>query len=266
MIWAELNDLTPLVRCLPEASRVASEDVHSLQKYLEQTDWDIILGYAHRVRALPRLYGSSGLAADCIEALSNPPSSTESIFPNLRIVGLQEPSATIAPLVRHLTSPKLTDISFERAEDLGAAIDTFGERCPIVTDFQVLQWAHADTISGLLCRWKNLCSVQCYNVGLNIDALCHLSRLHKLLYLSFKVHDAVVDRIHATLSPASTLTFSALDELYLTSAYLSPIRGSSVISAPRRFVTFLLVFMLARLHPTSCRFSWLSKQPAHMPP
>jgi len=175
------------------------------------------------VRALPRLRGSSGLAADCIEALSNPPSSTESIFPNLRIVGLQEPSATIAPLVRHLTSPKLTDISFERTEELGAAIDTFGERCPIVTDFEVSQWAHADTISGLICCWKKLCSVRCNNVGLNTDALFHLSCLHSLLDLSFKVHDAVVDLTHITLSPASTITFPVLDGLYLSSNHLTPI-------------------------------------------
>ena len=79
--------------------------VYSLKKHLEQTDWDIILGYARRVRALPRLRGSLGLSADCIEALSKPPASTESIFPNLRIIGLRSPSATIAPLVQHLANP-----------------------------------------------------------------------------------------------------------------------------------------------------------------
>jgi hypothetical protein len=197
--------------------------VYSLRKRLEQTEWDIILGYAHRVRALPRLRGSSGLAGDCIEALSNPPTSTESIFPNLRIVGLHAPSTTIAPLVRHLTNPQLTDISFERAENLGAAIDAFGKGCPIVTDFHVGQWAHADSISGLICLWPHLCSVECYNVGLNVDALSHLACLRDLLYMGFKVHDAVVDRIHASQSSTSTLTFSALHDVYLTSDSLTPI-------------------------------------------
>jgi len=200
-----------------------SAQVYSLQKPLEQTEWDIILGYAHRVRALPQLRGSLGLAADCIEALSNPPSSTESIFPNLRIIGLHEPSATIAPLIRHLANPKLTGISFEEMENLGAAVDTFGERCPFVTDFDVSQWAHADTISGLVCCWKNLCSAQCYDVGLNVNALSHLSRLHSLHYMGFKVHDAVIDRLYAILSPASTITFPVLDDLYLSSKYLTPI-------------------------------------------
>ncbi|KAI9567239.1 hypothetical protein HD554DRAFT_2173575 [Boletus coccyginus] len=221
MIWAELDDLTPLVRCLPEESWVESEGVYSLRKRLEQTDWDIILGYAHRVRAFPQLCGSLGLAGDCIEALSNPPSSTESIFPYLRIVRLREPSVTIAPLIRHLANPKLTDILFGDTENLGAAIHTFGERCPIVTDFwQVSQWAHADTISDLICCWQNLRYVMCYRTSLNVGALSHLSRLHNLLQTSFRVHDAVVDRLHATLSPNSTLTFSALYFLYLTSDYL----------------------------------------------
>ncbi|KAH0826882.1 hypothetical protein J3R83DRAFT_4428 [Lanmaoa asiatica] len=223
MIWAELNDLTPLVRCLPEESWIKSEGVYSLKKCLGQTEWDIILGYAHRVRALPRLRGSLCLAGDCIEALSNPPPSTESIFPNLRSIGLHEPSATVAPFVRHLANPRLTDISFERAEKLGAAVDSFGDGCPIVTDFCVSQWAHADTISGLICHWPNLRSVECYNVGLNVDALFHLSGSRNLLSMAFKVHDAVVDKIHATQSSTSTLTFSALHDLDLTSGSLTPI-------------------------------------------
>ena len=197
--------------------------VYSLKKPLEQTEWDIILGYARRVRALPRLRGSWGLGADCVETLSKPPSCTESIFPNLCIVGLYDPSATIAPLVRHLLNPKVTDISFERTEVLGAAIDAFGGGCPFVTDFHVSEWANKDTISGLICHWQNLCSVHCYNVGLNVDALSHLSRLRNLLSMSFQVHDAVVDQIHAPQSSTSTLTFSVIDDLYLNSPFLTPI-------------------------------------------
>ena len=186
-------------------------------------EWDIILGYTRRVRALPRLWRSLGLAGDCIETLSNPPTSTESIFPNLRVIGLHDPSTTITPLVRHFINPELTEIWFERMENLGTAIEGFGEECPLVMDFCVSEWAHADTISGLICRWENLCSVKCYSVGLNIDALSHLSRLRNMHYLSFKVDDAVVDRISATQSFSSTLAFSALRDLYIAADSLTPI-------------------------------------------
>jgi len=264
MIWAELDDLTPLIRCLPEASWVRLKGVRqsrslvvvdadeiscrSIHSKNEQTDWDVILGYAHRVRALPRLHGSFGLAADCIEALSNPPSPIESIFPNLRIVGLENPSAKFTPLMRHLTNPKLTSISFEEMENLDAAIDAFGKRCPLVTDFEVLQRVHTDTTSDLICRWKDLRSVQCLNVDLNIDALSHLSRLHNLLDMCFGVHNAVVDRIHATLPPAFTLTFPTLDYLCLTSGHLTPIwRLLSHFRTPE--VHELTVGLLARVRP-----------------
>ncbi|KAI9567219.1 hypothetical protein HD554DRAFT_1008927 [Boletus coccyginus] len=210
MIWAELNDLVPLVRCLPEASWVESEGVHSLQKCLEQTDWDIILGYAQHVRALPRLRGLSGLSADCIEALSNPPSPIESISPH-------KPNAKITPLMRHLANSKLTRISFEDAGNLGATIDMFGERCPIVTAVRT------DTAASLIRCWQNLCSVQCNDIGLDIEALSRLSRLHNLRYMDLEVHNVLVDQMHAAFSPAFTLTFPALEDLFLVSHHLTHI-------------------------------------------
>ena len=174
------------------------------------------------MRALPSLTRSSGLTADCIEAISTPPAPIESIFPNLRTVGLHEPSATVTPLIQHLTNPKVTDIWLGRTEILGSTIDVFGQGCPFVTTFQVSQWAHSDTTSSLICHWQNLRAVHCYHAGLNVDALSHLSRLGNLRDMSFKVHDAVVDQLHATRSSPSTLTFSALRDLHLNSPSLTP--------------------------------------------
>ena len=197
--------------------------VYSLKKPLEHTEWDIILGYARRVRALPRLGGSWGLSADCVEALSKPPAFTESIFPNLRIIGLYDPSATIAPLVRHLINPKVTKVLLHRTGILAAAIDAFGPGCPSVTDFHISEWDHHYTVSGLVCNWQNLCSVRCDSVNLKVDALLHLSRLRNLLSMSFQVHDVVVDRIYAAQSSTSTFTFSSLHDLRLNSPFLTPI-------------------------------------------
>ena len=174
------------------------------------------------MQALSYLRGSSGLAADCIRVLSNPPTSSEPIFPNLRIVVLHEPSETIVPLLRHLAPPKLTDISLEDVVNLGTAIEAFTE-CPIVTELRVLQWASVDALSGLICRWKNLRSANCYDVGFNIEVLSHLSTLRNLLSLSFNVYDTMVDRISTSQSPASTLRFATLRDLHLTSNSLTSI-------------------------------------------
>ena len=164
-----------------------------------------------------------GLAGDCIEALSNPPTSIESIFPNLCIVGLHEPNVTVAPLIQHLTNPELTDISLDHVKNLGTEINDFTESCPDVTGFHMSHWAHAATISGLICHWQNLSSVQCYDIALGVDALSHLSCLCNLLDMSFKVHDAVVDQIPSTQSSTPSLSFLALHCLFLLSDSLTPV-------------------------------------------
>lgn len=196
------------------------QGVYSLKKRLGQSEWDVILGYARRVRALPRLRGSLGLSADCVEALSKPPTT---IFPNLRVVQLHCPKPAIAPFVRHLTSPRLTELSLSLTESIGAAIDTFGEQCPSVTDFHVTGLANADTISRLLYRWQNLSSVDCYNVGLNVDILAHLSRSRNLSDLVLELRSAGLDRPQLTHSSPPTLTFLALRGLRLHSASLIPV-------------------------------------------
>ena len=110
------------------------------------------MSYACRVQALPCLHESLGLAGDCIKALSNPPTSIKSIFPNLCIIGLHEPNITVTPLIQHLTNPELTDISLDHAENLGTEIDDFTESCPDVTGFHMSHWTHIATISGLICH------------------------------------------------------------------------------------------------------------------
>lgn len=194
--------------------------VYSLTKRLEQSEWDIVLGYTRRVRALPRLRGSLGLSDDCVQEFSKPPSS---IFPNLRIVGLHCPKAAITPLVQHLTSPRLIKLSLSLTESIDAAIDTFGGQCPTVANFHVSHSTNVDTIPGLLRRWQNLSSVDCYNLGLNIDTLAHLSRSPNLSCLAFKLHDAVLDRVRPTHSSTPTLTFSTLHGVRLNSVSLTSV-------------------------------------------
>ena len=92
-----------------------------------------------------------------------------------------------------------------------------------MTDFHVSKWSHKETISGLICNWQDLCFVHCYNVGLNVDALSHLSRLRNLLYTAFRVHDALVNQIHTTQSSTSTFTFPTLHNLHLNSPSLTHI-------------------------------------------
>ncbi|KAI9567236.1 hypothetical protein HD554DRAFT_1010566 [Boletus coccyginus] len=221
LLWARLEDLSPLVRCLPEASWINSKGDCSFNRRLEQADWDIILGYARRVRALPSLECSCNLAVDCLEELSRPPSSTVSIFPKLRDVRLSALGKEFSRFARQLSSPRLTNLCLSLVERLGNAIDAFGEGCPNMESFSVQEWANPDRTSSLICHWPNLYSVNCMEVNLNVAALSHLSRLHNLRYLEFRLHEEVADLIPSSQSGTSILTFSALRTLRMVSTFLA---------------------------------------------
>ena len=196
--------------------------VYSFNRRLEQADWDTILGYARRVKVLPGLYGLCGLAVDCFEELSKPPSST-SIFPKLRDVSLTAPRKEMSRFARQLSSPGLTKLYLSRTEGLGNAIGAFGEGCPDMVSFSVFGLGNSDTISSLICHWPNLYSVNCMEVDLNVAALSHLSRLHNLRYLDFRLHEELADFIQSSQSGASVLTFSALWSLSMVSRSLASV-------------------------------------------
>ena len=238
------------------------------------------MSYACHMWALPCLQKSLDLAGDCIEALSNPPIFIESIFPNLCIVELHEPSMTVTPLIWHLTNPKLTDILLEDMENLDTAIDAFGESCPDVTNFYALHWTHVATISDLICHWQNLSSVLCDDVAFSIDVFSQLSYLHSLLQLFFKVHDVVVNWISSTQPSASLLSFSALycfslssdsltsiwrllHYLHLTVVYDLSVELHACLSVPNLLSFFVALWEACVYHDSlNCLCLWISSADA----
>lgn len=170
-----------------------------------------------------RLAGTAGLAADCIEALSMPSPSAESIFPNLQKIALDKPSAAITPLLPHLTHPKVTTITFCGTGALGLGFNAFGGGCPSMTNVFVWDWTDIDALSSIVCHWKNLRHVHCGNIGFNTTALSHLSSLRNLRCMCFLAYDVVVNQLRAIRSPPRRLTFSALHDLKLRASFLTTI-------------------------------------------
>ncbi|KAF8552922.1 hypothetical protein OG21DRAFT_1324865 [Imleria badia] len=208
ILWSKLTNLSPLVRCLPEASFLTCTDRnYSLKRPLKQADWDIILGFTRRVRVC-HLLDSCGLTADCVQELSNPPTSTASIFPKLFELAIWRPKEEIIPFLQHLTGPRLTVLKLEYPHALGDAIGTFGERCPNVATFGyacIPVKEEPDTISGLICQWSKLRFIRCKNaLSLNAAARTHLS--------------------FDLFGPSSILTFQALVQCELHSRSLAAIR------------------------------------------
>ena len=279
ILWEDLPDLTPLVRCLPGASSVNVIGVRSfrhlhgkmmtdlLQRYsfnrrLQQADWDIILSYTRRVRNLSFLHHSCGLEEDCLEALSKPPSSTAPIFPKLRKVGIFNPREKIACFVRQLIGPGVTHLHLQIVTHL-ETIDAFGEGRPNVESFTTRSGMgrSSDVISSLMCHWPNLRHVSCSQIALSVAAFSHLSRLPNLDYLRFILRDEVVDWIQSRPSGASIQTFTTLRKLSLCSKSLGVF---FIISACRWLTTFVFVLVPLQLSQGSCHLSPNFKKLAHM--
>ncbi|KAF8447224.1 hypothetical protein L210DRAFT_3757192 [Boletus edulis BED1] len=220
ILWAELYSLAPLIKCLPGASSqiVDNSTLYSLNRPLEQADWDIILKFSCRVRIF-RLGNSFGVVSECIKELSKPPTSTVSIFPNLHDVLIEYPSGDTFPFLRHLPGPSLVVIKFAYVWD---AIEIFREGCPNITtfDYDSVELDN-DAISSLICQWSKLRSVDCPYVVPTIAALTHLSNMPHLRHLSVEVCDALVDRVQSTWP--SPLTFPTLIQYHPRSLYWAPV-------------------------------------------
>jgi hypothetical protein len=74
--------------------------------------------------------------------------------------------------------------------------------------------------SSYICRWRNLQTVVCAQVSLDVDALVHLSRMPALTRLTFMLSATLRDQIAPSDPP---LFFSNLHEVTLHSKFLDPI-------------------------------------------
>ncbi|KAF8121708.1 hypothetical protein EV363DRAFT_1362970 [Boletus edulis] len=220
ILWAELYSLAPLIRCLPGASKqiVDNTTIYSLNRSLEQDDWDIILNFTRRVRICQLLWPFA-VTSECVKELSKPPTSTVSIFPNLCNALIMDPSDDTFPFLRHLPGPRLEVIKFSYVRD---AIEIFREGCPNITtfDYDSVELDN-DAISSLICQWSKLRSVNCPHVVPTIAALTHLSNMPHLRHLSVELCDALVDRVQSTWP--SPLTFPTLIQYHPRSLYWAPV-------------------------------------------
>ncbi|KIJ13760.1 hypothetical protein PAXINDRAFT_116679, partial [Paxillus involutus ATCC 200175] len=92
-LWLQLDDLTPLLRCLPEdvwvlsAVEEASQDrteVFGIRRPLNESEWGILQGYTRRIRVVTSINSRTGqLEETAVKALCYPPVASP-LFPGLR--------------------------------------------------------------------------------------------------------------------------------------------------------------------------------------
>ncbi|KAF8441667.1 hypothetical protein L210DRAFT_3537868 [Boletus edulis BED1] len=194
VLWQELDELSPLVRCVPKASHQLSSE-------------DDMPGIDHK----------------CFLNLLKPP-MTEPLFLNVCKLRFQYPDD------KHLllaTLPSLMSLSI-RLNDPRSFEDSlrlFAKISPSLANLYIDPDHYAcidmDRIDRkFICHWRNLQSFSCSEMPLDMTTLVHLSRLPALVNLSFMLPSTLPDQISLSDSP---LIFSNLKQLLLHSEFLSPV-------------------------------------------
>ncbi|KAF8441751.1 hypothetical protein L210DRAFT_3447587 [Boletus edulis BED1] len=221
VLWEELNNLSPLTRCLPETSHQLSPDDRgrrSFSRPLTQIEWDILQSYTRRIRIIANF--DWGLDEKSVEILSNPP-TTEPLFPNVRELHCNFESITMDLFRLPLPSLVSVWVNLNHPHSLQDGLQSFSAFSPNITTLILGIGDRSDVafdklVSNCICQWQNLQIVRCPKISLDADALAHLSRMPALSELSFKQTITFPNCI-------SPLFFSNLSTFILDSTSLGPI-------------------------------------------
>lgn len=245
VLWSELVDLAPLVRCLPDACQSSIGPVcagfccglifvndyssisqcYSFKRHLDEREWGILRSYARRIWHINGYSNLQGwLDNDNFIAVCNPPVA-DPLFPNLRSLYWQ--GMAMIP-VAHIAVPSLTtlDLHFthRHVPVLKDFLDAVGNLCPNIKRFRIhifhCQIFHED-ISSYISRWANLRILDFHGVVVNADTISRLSEISTLAHISFTLIPGMTDWIPS----GSVSVFPRLIHLETTSESLEPVMG-----------------------------------------
>ncbi|KAF8420954.1 hypothetical protein L210DRAFT_3654651 [Boletus edulis BED1] len=214
LLWKNLPDPSPIVRCLPEASHYSQispekeNKRYSFCRILTQTE--------------DRLNWKS------VKTFLNLPIASP-LFPNLLHLHVVSGGrlAEVKPLL-YMPFPSLTSLTIDAMKEKNLTIfrhpiELFSRFSP---DIRKLSFSlKPDTMfsnffTGRIFRWQNLQTVSCIKVALDADALVHLSSIPALTELTCTVSAALADQVTPSYSP---LLFSNVHSLTFYSDLLKSI-------------------------------------------
>ena len=194
---------------------------------LTPVEWDVLRSYTRRIRYM--VDHSGFLNWESVETFLGPAIGTEPLFPNLRSLYSDCEHHTENQHLINMPFPSLTSLYLVYEGDLGVlpgSLESFSEfshnigRLFIQLPGQNGTIALSNILSSCICRWRNLQTVHCPQIALDVDALVHLSCMPALTRLAFRLNATVPDQIPPSDSP---MIFSHLHELTLHSESLDPI-------------------------------------------
>ncbi|KAG8221424.1 hypothetical protein J3R82DRAFT_1612 [Butyriboletus roseoflavus] len=226
VLYYEINDLLWLIKCMPDDLWVVNGKRLSFNRPMQQSDWDIFLRYARRVRSLefdrqclstthPKVY----------VALAQPPSPVV-IFPRLVHFRCGEYRMEAIPFLMHLLQPTVVHVDIDNLMSnplTFAVLPLLPSRCPRIRQimaFRNFVFQRGDqaleTFSKVLCQLTELQTLRC--AELPDDGVLHLSHLPNLKILRMDLRLVSLDHIESAFG---CIRFPALQEVLLSAPSMS---------------------------------------------
>ncbi|OJA13359.1 hypothetical protein AZE42_04502 [Rhizopogon vesiculosus] len=222
VLWKNMDRLKPLISCLPEGVKVATNGKMSLRRPPFAVEWMIFGQYARRIHSLTICCSGLNEISDLVvEALVSALSSV--MVPNLCTLEWLDDRGSFFPLLRTLLVPTITSITlrsnlwqpWKPSFSKSAVLASLGSRCPSLRNLHCVYgdpYETSDTVSEAVRGCHKLVHIK--TGVLNTQALTHLASLPSLKSLRFLLSHHTVDDI----PPANSIpTFtSKLDDVSIT--------------------------------------------------
>ncbi|OJA11513.1 hypothetical protein AZE42_06618 [Rhizopogon vesiculosus] len=243
LLWQELDELGPLIRCLPSSLWKLDEQELEFQRVMTFDDWSIFCKYNHRVHSLHMKYTSYRVGNEIWGTLCCPPFSLP-LLPNLTSLAWYAPREAF-PYIRSFVTQKLTTLkinTYYPGLKLGPSVQSILScipmLCPSVSHFEF--YAEPVDASIALQCWSHLISAR--TGGISDAAILHLSNLHSLreLYLELNSTPITAD----TQKLLQHHAFSALHKLDITCDTLTPLDAFfETLSIAPKILFIMIVFI-----------------------
>ncbi|KAF8125009.1 hypothetical protein EV363DRAFT_1270918 [Boletus edulis] len=230
VLWETLPDLSPLAQCVPEASQLlwaargdpesycGPSKCYSLHRSLTQNEWDILRSYTRRIRSINTLYG---LNRKSLKRLWRPP-IPEPLFPNIRHLYFEYTHRAVHFLLMPFPSLISLDVEVHNLRLFEDSIKSLAKTSSCLRQLLI----YADLPTGVntdffdpifIRQWRNLQTLVCPEISMDVITLVHLSRMPALSQLNFKLGSTFPYQIPPSDSP---LVFSNLNRWVLRSQSL----------------------------------------------
>ena len=196
------------------------------RRAMQQSDWDVFLRYARRVRSLEfDRHCQFTTDVDVYAALANPPSSAI-IFPRLVHFRCGEYRPEAVPFLKHLLRPTVVQVDIDNLTSNSLTfciLPMLPSQCPRIKQimaFRNFVFQRGDraleTFSKVLCQLKELQTLRC--AELPDDGVLCLSRLPNLRILRMDLRLVSLDHLESAFG---SVRFPALQEVSLSAPTMS---------------------------------------------